>query len=146
MDGESYAADEFPSNPAEDVGDVGFFPSPMPGFSGAFFPASQHFTVAGGTFTTITKNYATAPVVPSDFRIIPLGDIDLQYELQTDNHTGFVCRQPRVRRVFAAKIGGTRPMTVSMYQGHGAEDEWRRDIAKCMSIRFAPYFVRMSGC
>ncbi|KAF7374271.1 hypothetical protein MSAN_00310100 [Mycena sanguinolenta] len=52
-----------------------------------------------------------------------------------ENDTCLVRRRPRMRRVFAAKIEGTRPMTVFMYEGHGAEDDWHRDIAKYMSIR-----------
>ncbi|KAJ6512549.1 hypothetical protein C8R45DRAFT_960704 [Mycena sanguinolenta] len=127
-----HTLDEFPSNPTI-VTDVGFVPA-VSQVTGAFFPASQHFTVAGGTFTSVTKNYAT-PTVPPDFRMIPVGDIDLQHEVHMDNSAGFVRRRPCRRRVFAAKIDGTRPMTVFMYQGHRAEDEWRRDIAKYMSMR-----------
>ncbi|KAF7337073.1 hypothetical protein MVEN_02144500 [Mycena venus] len=102
-------------------------------YAGAFFPGSKDFTIAGGTFTSITNS---APVEPSDFRMIPLGDIDLQHEIHIDNSRGLVNRRGQVRRVFAAKIEGRRSiMTVSMYQGEGAEEQWRRDIGKYMSIR-----------
>jgi hypothetical protein len=54
--------------------------------------------------------------------MIPLGDIDLQYD------TGVIGRQrewgrPRVRRVYSAKVEGRNSnVTVAMYQGHGAEE------------------------
>ncbi|KAJ6580611.1 hypothetical protein B0H19DRAFT_1111916 [Mycena capillaripes] len=107
-------------------------------YTGGIFSGSQHFTVAGGTFTSITKNYNTAPTVPSDFRMIPLGDIDLQHEIRVDNHAGIVNRHSkRARvRVYSAKLNGqTSNMTVAMYLGNGAEEEWKQDIARYMSIR-----------
>ncbi|KAF8173521.1 hypothetical protein K438DRAFT_1850278 [Mycena galopus ATCC 62051] len=145
MYGESAVVSEFPSQSATDVGAV----PPEPRSPAAFFPASHHFTVAGGaftsigTFTGVMNNYAGDPAVPPDLRMIPLGDIDLQYEIQTNNDTGLVHRQRRRGRLFAAKIGGRQSkMTVSMYQGRKAEallaslpKEWRQDIARYMSIR-----------
>ncbi|KAJ6580626.1 hypothetical protein B0H19DRAFT_483050 [Mycena capillaripes] len=107
-------------------------------YTGGIFPGSQHFTVAGGTFTSITKNYTTAPTVPSDFRMIPLGDIDLQREIRVDNHAGIVNRHSkRARvRVYSAKLNGQRSnMTVAMYKGNNAEEEWQQNIARYMSIR-----------
>lgn len=59
-----------------------------------------------------------------DFRMIPLGDIDLQREILLD--TGAVDRRrerPRVRRVYTAKIEGRKSdVTVAMYQGEGAQE------------------------
>ncbi|KAF7374117.1 hypothetical protein MSAN_00292900 [Mycena sanguinolenta] len=108
-------------------------------YAGAVFSGSHHFTVSGGTFTSVTKNYNTDPTEqsePSDFRMVPLVDIDLQREIIL--HTSIVDRQrgrSRVRRVYSAKLE-TRfrkgNMTVAMYQGDGAEEEWRQDLAKYM--------------
>ncbi|KAJ6522068.1 hypothetical protein B0H19DRAFT_1086262 [Mycena capillaripes] len=39
-----------------------------------------------------------------------------------------------VRRVYSARLGGQNT-TVGIYQGPGAEEEWRQDIAKYMSVR-----------
>ncbi|KAJ7366411.1 hypothetical protein DFH08DRAFT_167291 [Mycena albidolilacea] len=97
------------------------------------FTGSQNFTVTGHTFNNIT-NHHTAP---SDFRMIPLRDIDLQHDIQVDQ--GVVAHQRRrgcVRRVYSAKVKGQKSkVTVAMYQGNGAEEEWRRNIVKYMSIR-----------
>ncbi|KAJ7319396.1 hypothetical protein DFH08DRAFT_942312 [Mycena albidolilacea] len=54
---------------------------PGPHGSG-MFTGSQNFTVTGHTFNNITNQYTAS--VPSDFRMIPLGDIDLQHEIQVD--------------------------------------------------------------
>ncbi|KAJ7833008.1 hypothetical protein B0H14DRAFT_2801743 [Mycena olivaceomarginata] len=110
---------------------------------GGFFAGSKHFTVAGGTFTSIIKKYPTAP----DFRRIPLGDIDLQHEIHLDNTFGVVDRQRRrtrnIRRVYSAKTAG-RNVTVAMYQGNTAEEEWRQDIEKYMAVRH-PNIVQLCG-
>ncbi|KAF7377041.1 hypothetical protein MSAN_00122200 [Mycena sanguinolenta] len=97
------------------------------------FSHSQHFTVTGGTFTNITKNYA-APSLPSDFRMIPMGDIDLRHEIRLDNFmvvVGHRRKQERVRRLYSAKVEGRKStLTVAIYQGEDAEQEWRSDLAK----------------
>ncbi|KAF7374210.1 hypothetical protein MSAN_00303100 [Mycena sanguinolenta] len=110
---------------------------------GAIFSGSQHFTVAGGTFTNITKNYSAAPAVPADFPRIPMGDIDLQREIRLNKPSGVVS----LRRLHSAKIerGMVRmTRTVAMYQGDGAEQEWQRDIAKYIGIRH-PNVVQLYG-
>ncbi|KAF7337105.1 hypothetical protein MVEN_02148100 [Mycena venus] len=90
---------------------------------------------------TTTSNFAfmTAPAEPSDFRMIPLGDIDLQHEIRVDYYTGFVewrREQTRVRRLYSARIEGRKaPATVAIYQGNSAKEEWERDIAKYISAR-----------
>ncbi|KAF7377048.1 hypothetical protein MSAN_00122900 [Mycena sanguinolenta] len=55
------------------------------------FSHSQQFTVKGRIFTNITNNY-TSPSVPSDFRMIPMGDIDLRHEIRVSNSTVLVDR------------------------------------------------------
>ncbi|KAF7333791.1 hypothetical protein MVEN_02335900 [Mycena venus] len=104
-------------------------------YGGAIFSGSHHFAVVGGTFTSITKNYARAPTMPSNLRIIPLGDIDLQHEMHVNYDTGVVDRgnerQARVRRVYSARLEGRQSnMTVAIYQGDGSEQEWKHDIAR----------------
>ncbi|KAJ7906963.1 hypothetical protein B0H13DRAFT_1880111 [Mycena leptocephala] len=132
---------------------------------GGIFSGSHHFTVAGGTFSNVTKNYTSGPTVPSgnsfffsprlatrlnvwtDFRMIPLGDIDLQHEFRLNKAEGSVVVDHRrertsVCRVYSARIDGRNaPMTVAMYQGPGAEERWRQDIAK----QIHPNVVQMFG-
>ncbi|KAJ6555807.1 hypothetical protein B0H19DRAFT_1376839 [Mycena capillaripes] len=136
MDDEPPAADEFTSNSAFGPLESGWHSSGM--FSGA-----QNLTVSGQTLTNIT-NYTT-PVVPSDFRTFPLGDIDLQREISVSS-TGVVDRQDErqgVRRVYSARLGGQNT-TVAIYQGPGAKEEWEQDIAKYMSVRH-PNLVQIRG-
>ncbi|KAF7340628.1 hypothetical protein MSAN_02134700 [Mycena sanguinolenta] len=91
------------------------------------FSHSQKFTVTGGTFSNITNNsYTTTPSLPSDFRMIPLADIDLRHEIRLDNSMGAAYSRPRerarVRRLYSAKVEGRKStLTVAMYQGDDAE-------------------------
>ncbi|KAJ7168819.1 hypothetical protein C8R46DRAFT_240041 [Mycena filopes] len=105
--------------------------------SGSIFPHAHDFTVTGGTFTT--NNYPAAPDVPSDFRMIPWGDIDLQRDLSVNTDSGVIDRRGElncVRRVYSAKVDGrSSDVTVAVYQGNGAQEEWRRDIATYVSMR-----------
>ncbi|KAF7374220.1 hypothetical protein MSAN_00304400 [Mycena sanguinolenta] len=69
------------------------------------------------------KNYSATPAVPSGFRTIPLGDIDLQQEIHSDRCTGVVS----LRKLHSAKVlvGRERlDVTVALYQGDGAEQDW----------------------
>jgi hypothetical protein len=62
----------------------------------------------------------------SEFRRVPLGDIDLQREIRLDRDSGVVSAQ--TRRYHSAKIDrGTSSVTVVMYQGEKAK-EVRRGI------------------
>ncbi|KAF7377051.1 hypothetical protein MSAN_00123200 [Mycena sanguinolenta] len=121
-----------------------------PSHASGMFSNSQHFTVTGGTFTNITKNYAAAPSLPPDLRMIPLGDIDLQQQIRVDNYTGvayFQRQRACVRRVHSAKAiiaGRKSKVTVAIYQGNDAEQEWRDDVAKHMSLRH-PNIVQICG-
>ncbi|KAJ7927332.1 hypothetical protein B0H13DRAFT_2653618 [Mycena leptocephala] len=123
MENDDHANTEFSSNAA---GDHSEFSSASYHYGGGIFSGSHNFTVAGGTFNNVTKNYTSGPTVPSDFRMIPLGDIDLQHELRLNKGSAVVgCRRERasVRRVYSARIDGRNaPMTVAMYQGPGAEE------------------------
>ncbi|KAJ6512470.1 hypothetical protein C8R45DRAFT_960506 [Mycena sanguinolenta] len=100
--------------------------------SGGFFPRSKQFTITGGIFTSkVTNNFHKGAGIPS---AIPLGDIDLQREIRLDVGRNVVdrrCERTTVRRVYAAKIEGrSSDMTVAMYEGHGAEEEWRHGLSQ----------------
>ncbi|KAJ7021864.1 hypothetical protein C8F04DRAFT_257947 [Mycena alexandri] len=110
---------------------------------GILFPDAHHFTVTGGTFV---NNHVTVPALLPDLRMIPLGDIDLQQELLVNMGSGVIGHGPRcVRRVYAAKVHDrTSNVTVALYEGDGAEDVWRRDVASYMAIRH-PNIVQIFG-
>ncbi|KAF7377053.1 hypothetical protein MSAN_00123400 [Mycena sanguinolenta] len=80
--------------------------------------------------------------------MIPMGDIDLQHEIQVDNSTGVLNyhrQRAHVRRLYSAKVEGRKStLMVAMYQGHGAKEKWRQDIAKYMSMRH-PSIVQICG-
>ncbi|KAJ7767566.1 hypothetical protein B0H14DRAFT_2968868, partial [Mycena olivaceomarginata] len=89
------------------------------------------------------------PEEPSAFRTILLGDLDLIKEIHLDNESGVTDRQKRgggVRRMYSAKIvgGESRPMTVAVYQGDGAEESWRQQVARYESIRH-PHIMQLFG-
>ncbi|KAJ7670167.1 hypothetical protein DFH06DRAFT_162084 [Mycena polygramma] len=112
--------------------------------SSGMFSGAQNFTVTGPrSLKNITKNYALA-AVPSDFRMIPLGDIDLQQEICLAKDTGVVSRRERSdRRVYSAKIRD-KDFTVAMYQGDGAVEKWRQDLTKHSSLRH-PNILQIYG-
>ncbi|KAJ7876182.1 hypothetical protein B0H14DRAFT_2568448 [Mycena olivaceomarginata] len=101
------------------------------------FSDSQGFTVNGGTFTNITHHHAAS--VPS------IGDIDLWHEIRVDGDTGIVERAA-VRRVYSAQVEGRKSkFMVAIYQGDGAKEEWRRNIAKYTAIRQVSCTFRSSA-
>ncbi|KAF7329537.1 hypothetical protein MKEN_00216400 [Mycena kentingensis (nom. inval.)] len=95
---------------------------------GSFFPGSENISIYGGTFTSHVTSTGAAP--RSDFRTLPLGDIDLQHEID-DAATGSVRRRSgggRARRLYSAKVRG-EAMTVALYQGDiEARRDWERDV------------------
>ncbi|KAJ7315807.1 hypothetical protein DFH08DRAFT_820380 [Mycena albidolilacea] len=92
--------------------------------SSGMFSGSQNFTVTAQTLTNVTTQYPAS--APSDFRMIPLGDIDLRHEIRVDNLTGIVDyhRGPVCfRRMHSARVEGRKAkVTVAMYHGTGAEE------------------------
>ncbi|KAJ7669893.1 hypothetical protein DFH06DRAFT_1468648 [Mycena polygramma] len=100
--------------------------------SSGMFSGAQNFMLTGHTLQNITH---AAPVEPSDFRTFPLGDIDLQREIRLNGDSGVVWRRggPN-RRLYSARLG-ERSVTVAMYQGDGADEEWREYMAKHTSLR-----------
>jgi hypothetical protein len=111
-------------------------------YTGAFFPKAMHFVVAGGKFKSITHVHQAAPIAPpgqlehirsteiltfgTDFRLIPLGDLNLLQEIGIHCGANVVHRKNggnSVRRMYSARVHGCKAnMTVALYQGSGAED------------------------
>ncbi|KAJ7767293.1 hypothetical protein B0H16DRAFT_1521575 [Mycena metata] len=78
--------------------------------------------------------------------MFPLEDLDLQRELQVDVQ-GAINRRHRIkaRRVYSAQLHGQKSvMTVAMYQGDGAEEEWRSAISAYVTIRH-PNIMQIYG-
>ncbi|KAJ7640009.1 hypothetical protein DFH06DRAFT_1216333 [Mycena polygramma] len=114
---------------------------------GAFFPRSQNFVVSGGTFTSITNNCPRAAAGTSDFRIIPLGDVDLRRQLSVEGTHYLTPRRWKnsVRRVYSAKVVGQEAaVSVAVYEGKAAKQHWQDDISQQLWIRH-PNFVQIYG-
>ncbi|KAF7326998.1 Kinase-like protein [Mycena sanguinolenta] len=77
-------------------------------------------------------------------------DLDLLKEIRLEEQSRVVDRPSRgasVRRMYSANFvvrESERRVTVAMYQGDGAEDEWRQDFAKYESIRH-PNILQLYG-
>ncbi|KAJ6506077.1 hypothetical protein DFH09DRAFT_1200411 [Mycena vulgaris] len=145
MDAEAHSDTDSTSGPTVWLGDE----PESSRYAGAFFPGSQQFTVAGGLFTSnVTNINHASPALPPDFRVVPLGDIYLRNEIRLDDETGVVERRgggALVRRMYSARIEGrTSDMTVALYQGDYAEENWRDSVAKHSYIRH-PSFVQIYG-
>ncbi|KAJ7168923.1 hypothetical protein C8R46DRAFT_1218304 [Mycena filopes] len=134
MDPGAHPDDEYTSPPAANQEE-------FTSHGGGMFAGSENFVVAGGTFTNLTTNYVVAPAARTDFRMIPLGDIDLQHQLFVESGSGIIglgLSQERrcARRVYSAKVGGRQSnVNVAMYEGNRAEEEWREDIERYMNLR-----------
>ncbi|KAJ6530206.1 hypothetical protein B0H19DRAFT_1192443 [Mycena capillaripes] len=95
-------------------------------YAGAFFPKAREFVIAGGSFTSITNITRPEPIVPPDFRMISLGDLDLRREIRLESPSGTAHRRSGVvsaRRVYSARLHGCNSnMTVVVYQGRNSEE------------------------
>ncbi|KAJ6464503.1 hypothetical protein C8R45DRAFT_500971 [Mycena sanguinolenta] len=84
----------------------------------------------------------------SEFQAIRLGDLKLFKEVRLSLQSGVVDHESRgvgVRRIYHAEIRrDPGPVTVAMYQGDGAEREWRQHVAKYESIRH-PHIMQLYG-
>ncbi|KAJ7111704.1 hypothetical protein C8R44DRAFT_798511, partial [Mycena epipterygia] len=116
--------------------------------TGAFFPNAQHFVLSGGTFTSTTKIIQVVTKVSPDFRVIPMGDLDLRNEIRLGCKSGILHvrnEQGSVKRMYSARIHGSKSkMTVAMYRGYNAEEEWRQDVSRHSWLRH-PNFVQLYG-
>ncbi|KAJ6473678.1 hypothetical protein C8R45DRAFT_1011528 [Mycena sanguinolenta] len=111
-------------------------------YTGAFFPNSRHIVVAGGTFTSNNTIVTTAP---TDFLRLPLGSIDLQNEIRLDAAGVVSWQRSRgpVRRMYSAQVEcRNKPMTVALYQGDHAEEEWRKDLSRHSPLRH-PFILQI---
>ncbi|KAF7353334.1 hypothetical protein MSAN_01521600 [Mycena sanguinolenta] len=140
-------------------------------YVGAFFPQAAGFSIRGGVFTSNTINhvYNSPPEQSSgmvvyeyvvihithddetEFQTIRLGDIKLIKELKTirlDHQFAIVGRERQgtsVRRIYSAEIRyNPGPVTVAIYQGDRAEEEWHQDLAKYAEIRH-PNIMQLYG-
>ncbi|KAJ6523861.1 hypothetical protein B0H19DRAFT_647046 [Mycena capillaripes] len=134
MEGEPEAFAESPAYPATNDSGCG----------GAFFAGAQHFTIAGGIFNNFTNSCPTTHLMPSDFRLIPLGDLDLRPKMGLDGRSVAMLRpQGRacMRRIYSARIHGSKPsMTAALYEGDRAEERWREDISRYSELRHPNLF------
>ncbi|KAJ7211457.1 hypothetical protein C8J57DRAFT_309284 [Mycena rebaudengoi] len=107
----------------------------------AFFPKAHHFVVRGGNFTNINLS---VPTIPSDFRRLPMGDLDLRAEIYLDHHSSVVYRrgnQASARRMYSTRVRGIDSnMTVALYQGNNAEE--REGLQRHLWFRH-PNFVQI---
>ncbi|KAJ7063807.1 hypothetical protein C8F01DRAFT_35766 [Mycena amicta] len=123
-------------------------------YSGSFFHSSDQVSVTGGMFTSaqsVTNHFHHGPSVgvpPADFRKIPLGDINLQRELRVDDQSVSVYRRREhgcVHRVYSARVEGKKAdMTVAIFQGENAEEQWSRTVLEHSSLRH-PNVVQLFG-
>ncbi|KAJ6590578.1 hypothetical protein DFH09DRAFT_1139736 [Mycena vulgaris] len=115
-------------------------------YAGAFFPRSRHIVINGGVFTANVTNHTSLANLPEDFRRIPLGDIDLRREIRLSGASGVVHHRrvrASVRRMYSSRIDGrSSDMTVALYEGQNAEEEWRQDLSRYSGLRH-PYFVQV---
>ncbi|KAJ6532518.1 hypothetical protein B0H19DRAFT_450554 [Mycena capillaripes] len=111
----------------------------------AFFSNSKRLVVTGGNFTNINQ---AAPSSTPDFRVIPLGDLNLLHPIGPSSGSAVVSRRRKratVRRMYSAQIHGSRSnMTAAVYQGDGAEEQWRAGISRYADIRH-PYLFQLYG-
>ncbi|KAJ6532584.1 hypothetical protein B0H19DRAFT_1187948 [Mycena capillaripes] len=112
-------------------------------YTAVFFPEAKHFVVSGGNFTNITQ---TAPRDSPDFRMIPMGDLNLLHKIQSSTRSSPGWRRKgraSIRRMFSARIAGLQSsmtLTVALYQGDGAEEEWRAEISRYSDLRHPNLF------
>ncbi|KAJ7616535.1 hypothetical protein FB45DRAFT_934431 [Roridomyces roridus] len=100
------------------------------------FHQAQNFEVSGGTFTSITNIQHVAPSHP-DFRMIPLGDIDLRDLIDGPREVyRRLHKTGCVRRIYSARVDGRdSPMTVALYTGEDAKEAWSHEISRYSNLR-----------
>ncbi|KAF7368227.1 hypothetical protein MVEN_00142600 [Mycena venus] len=115
----------------------------------------------GGTFHTVISNSTSgditmigckttsnfvltaAQTLPSDFRRIHFGDIDLRQELRVDYAKMVVHKRAFGPQVYSARVHGGES-TVALYRGDRAEEEWKRGFKKYASLRH-PNIIQLWG-
>ncbi|KAJ6576966.1 hypothetical protein DFH09DRAFT_1148914 [Mycena vulgaris] len=118
------------------------------GSPNAFFSNGRHFTVSGGQFTSVTNYLTNVAPGSSGLRMIPSEDLDLRHEICYESGSGIVKRRTSgcVRRVYSAVIEGrsSDSMTVAVYAGSTAEEEWQADLTKYYGLRH-PHIAQIYG-
>ncbi|KAF8152118.1 hypothetical protein K438DRAFT_377380 [Mycena galopus ATCC 62051] len=128
--------------------------------AGAFFPHARHFSISGGTYTShVTQvsptvrhgqplsynSFIGAHLKIRDFRMIPLGDLDLLHEIHLEDRTGMITRRPSTRKLYHVRLDGrVSTMTAVVYQGEKGEQAWRRELQTYSGIRH-PNIVQIHG-
>ncbi|KAJ7793351.1 hypothetical protein B0H14DRAFT_149570 [Mycena olivaceomarginata] len=127
--------------------------SNISGGTGGAGGSGTEFGGQGGTgkgpYITRHRNSASSAgaVLYPEFRTIPLGEIHLLEEIGSKPRTrdvGRLGRKTSVRRVYSARVERQWNTTVAMYQGDGAEEEWRQDMQHYLWLRH-PSFVQLYG-
>ncbi|KAF7364453.1 hypothetical protein MSAN_01106400 [Mycena sanguinolenta] len=109
------------------------------GAGGAGESPTLHYEINGEHI--VVNTFKGSEPTPSDFLRIPLGNLDLRSEIRVDAASGAVWRHREqkgtsVRRMYSARVvGHSEPMTVALYQGHNAEEEWKRDLTRYSGLR-----------
>ncbi|KAK7043377.1 hypothetical protein R3P38DRAFT_2510338, partial [Favolaschia claudopus] len=75
---------------------------------------------------------------------ISMWDINLQKEVYLDDLRGCYLKKDVVRRYHTAKVKDQNEMTVVVYEGQYAEEEFKKDVAKYMKFRH-PSFLQLFG-
>ncbi|KAF8137788.1 hypothetical protein K438DRAFT_734325 [Mycena galopus ATCC 62051] len=115
----------------------------LPHDAGAFFPHARHFTISGGTYTSHVTQ--VAPTVRHDFRMIPLGDLDLLHEIRLEDGPGVITRRRSTGKIYHVHLDGrASTMTAVVYQGKEGEQAWCRELQTYSGIRH-PNIVQIYG-
>ncbi|KAJ6514817.1 hypothetical protein C8R47DRAFT_1088769 [Mycena vitilis] len=85
----------------------------------------------------------------ADFRMIPLGDLDLRREVDR-SIAAIRHRRGCAVRVYSANVDGRKStMTVALYQGRNSEEVWRHELEQYATFRHPNlvqiYATAMSG-
>ncbi|KAJ7681960.1 hypothetical protein DFH06DRAFT_1159797 [Mycena polygramma] len=111
--------------------------------SSGMFAGAQHLVVTARKLKNLTKNYTVASE-PSDFRMFPMGDIDLRREICLNKDTGVVSRGGwSNRRIYSAKLHG-KDVTIAIYHDYGAAGEWRKYVKAHYLLRH-PNIIQIYG-
>ncbi|KAJ7664132.1 hypothetical protein B0H17DRAFT_1143791 [Mycena rosella] len=107
-----------------------------------WFSNAHNLNISGGRF--VKHIHHAVPAETPDFRVIPVGDLDLRREIRLNSATRVVdCRQGR--RMHAARIYGSKSkMTVAIYEGDNAEENWREAVSQYSNFRH-PNLVQLFG-
>ncbi|KAJ7676432.1 hypothetical protein B0H17DRAFT_124182 [Mycena rosella] len=105
-----------------------------------WFSNAHNLNISGGRF--VKHIHHAAAVETPEFRMIPVGDLDLRREIQ--GNSGVVDRR-QGRRVHAVRIhGSTSKMTAAIYSGENAEKNWREAVSRYANFRH-PNLVQLFG-